>query len=48
MPAVPLADIDADEYVEFGTLTRRGVMRAIADDEDMHAVRRTAWMEEHA
>lgn len=47
IPAVPLADLDADEYVEFGTFTARSAMRAIVDEPDMHVVRRKVWLEEH-
>lgn len=47
MPAVPLADIDADEYVEFGAFTRWGARRTIAGDPSMRVVRRRHWLEEH-
>lgn len=49
IPRNDLADQDADEVIEFGALTRRGVLRTIGDtiDEDLRPVRRTVWLREH-
>lgn len=46
IPRNDLADQDADETVEFGSITRWGAERVIAGDPGLRAVRRTEWERE--